>query len=152
MTKPRNPDGPTEASAAQRRPGRPEPTPPEGRNAVQKRRRRTRKAIVAVAQKQPLSQQQERIWEKAVGFCAWNLPTLWTAGEPRQESGGRWLVPIILRYLDGYEGHLGDMVFDEQRQEFILIADKATLAERARIVASSRPPHGPTTATPETGA
>jgi hypothetical protein len=89
---------------------------------------------------------------KAAAFCAWNLPTLWTAGEPRQESDRRWVVPIMLRYLDGHEGMLGEMTFDAQRQEFTLLTDKAALAERARIVASSRTSHGQSAAPPETGA
>jgi hypothetical protein len=82
---------------------------------------------------------QEAIWVKATAFCAWNLPTLWTAGERRQESERRWVVPIILRYPDGHEGKLGEMTFDAHRQEFTLLTDRAALAERARIVALSEP-------------
>jgi hypothetical protein len=119
---------------------------------VHKPRQRTRQAIVAAGRDQPLSSKQEEIWEKAVAFCAWNLPTLWTAGEPRQETDRRWIVPIILRYLDGYEGCLGEMTFDDHRQVFTLVTDKATLAKRARLVASSRPSHGTNTAPPEAGA
>jgi len=116
--------------------------------------RRTRKAIAVAVQDQPLSPEQVWIWEKAVAFCVRNLPTLWTAGEPQQEPGSaiRWIVPIVLGYPDGYEGKLGEMAWDEQRQEFTLLTDKDLLAERARMVASSRPAHGPNAASPEAGA
>ena len=139
-------DSPEEALPAQ-----PPPACSDGRNAVKRPLRRTRKATAA-AQDAPLSRKQEEVWEKAAAFCAWNLPTLWTAGEPRQETDRRWIVPIMLRYLDGYEGKLGEMAFDEPRQEFTLLTDKATLAERARAVAASRPSHDETAAAPEAGA
>ena len=80
------------------------------------------------------------------------MPTLWTAGEPRQDAQERWIVPIVLRYPDGYEGSLGEMVWDEPRQEFTLLSDRATLADRARLIASSRPAHGSNSAPPEAGA
>lgn len=116
---------------------------------MQKRGRRTRTAIDAVALDQGERRKQEEIWEEAAAFCAWNLPTLWTAGEPRQESDRRWIVPIMLRYLDGYEGKLGEMAYDKQRQEFTLLTDKVTLAERARVVAASRPSHAENAAPPD---
>ena len=89
-----------------------------------------------------------------MAFCVRHLPTLWTAGEPRRAPGSatRWIVPIVLCYPDGYEGTLGEMAWDEQHQEFTLTTDKAVLAERARMVASSRPAHGTNAASPEAGA
>ena len=112
--------------------------------------RRTRKAIAVAVQNQPLSPEQVWIWEQAVAFCVRHLPTLWTAGEPQREPGSatRWIVPIVLGYPDGYEGKLGEMAWDEQRQEFTVLTDKDRLAERARMVASSRPAHGPNVASP----
>lgn len=154
MTKPRPSKGPTEAPAAQQQPERPEPASPKGGNAVQRPLRRTCKALAATVREPPLSPEQVLVWEKAAAFCVRNLPTLWTAGEPRREPGSaiRWLVPIVLRYLDGQEGKLGEMVFDEQRQEFTVLTDRGTLVERARLVAASRSPHGKSTAGPEAGA
>jgi hypothetical protein len=89
----------------------------------------------------PLRPEQEQIWEQAAGFCVRRLPTLWTAGQPRREPGrqGRWIVPIVLRYPDGYEGTLGEIAFDEQRREFTLLTERAVLSERAREVAASHP-------------
>jgi hypothetical protein len=152
MTKSRKLDGPRETPAVPRQPGRPESAPAEGGDAVQKRHRRTRAAIDAGAQNRELRRKQEEIWEKAAAFCAWNLPTLWTADEPRQETDRRWIVPIILRYPGGHEGKLGEMAFDEERQEFTLLGDKAALAERARVVAASRLSHGENATSPEAGA
>ena len=150
MTKPRKPDGLTDALTAQQRPGRVEPTLPDGGSAVQTTLRRTRKAIAVAVQNQPLSPEQVWIWEQAVAFCVRHLPTLWTAGEPQREPGSatRWIVPIVLGYPDGYEGKLGEMAWDELRQEFTVLTDKDQLAERARMVASSRPAHGPNVASP----
>ncbi len=152
MAKPRKPNRPIETSAAQRRPGGREPITPDSGNALRKRRPRTRTPIETVTEDPELRRKQEAIWKKATTFCAWNLPTLWTAGEPRQESDRRWIVPIILRYSDGHQGQLGEMAFDEQRQEFSLMADKTDLAERARILAASRPSHGENAAPSEAGA
>ena len=154
MTKPRAPVGLTEVLSAQQQPGRVEPTLPDGGSVMQTPLRRTRKAIAAAVQDQPLSPEQVRIWEKAIAFCVRHLPTLWTAGEPQQQPGSatRWIVPIVLCYPDGFEGKLGEMAWDEQCQEFTVLTDKATLADRARIVASCRPAHGPDTASPEGGA
>jgi hypothetical protein len=107
-------------------------------DAVEGPARLTRQKVVAAIQEQPLSPVQVEIWEKAVAFCVRKLPTLWTAGEPRRdlESVGRWIVPIVLR-SEKWEGILGEMVFDEQLQEFTL-PDRAILSERAREVASQR--------------
>jgi len=77
------------------------------------------------------SPKQVEIWEKAVVYCVWHLPTLWTAGEPRQETERRWIVPILLCYPDGFEGQLGEMTYDDERQEFTLLSDKAASAERS---------------------
>lgn len=151
MMKRRKPDGSKQAPMVQAQPERPV-TSSTGSNAVHKPLRRTRKAVAAVIKDEPLGRKQQEIWQKAIVFCVWNLPTLWTAGEPRQEARKRWIVPIVLRYLDGYEGNLGEMMFDEQRQVFTLLTDKASLAERARIVAASRPSHGQNSASPEAGA
>jgi hypothetical protein len=84
-----------------------------------------------------MSRKQEEIWEQAAAFCVRNLPTLWTAGEPRRESEGRWIVPIVLRYPDGYEGALGELAWDEKPQEFTLVTPRESLSERARSLASS---------------
>jgi len=100
----------------------------------------------------PLSPAKLEIWEKAAAFCVRHLPTLWTAGEPRQEPGGKWIVPIVLRYPDGFEGTLGEMAFDKQREQFTLLTERAVLSERARCLASSHFPHAPITASPEAGA
>jgi hypothetical protein len=86
-----------------------------------------------------LTQEQQEIWEKAAAFCVRRLPTLWTAGEPRQQAPQEWIVPIVLRYPDGYEGVLGEMAWDGPRQAFTLLTERNILSERARLVAVGRP-------------
>ncbi len=155
MTTSPKPDGRAAADTPQPQPGRPEPAlTSEDGHAVRRSFRRTPKALGAAVSAQPLSRQQEEIWEKAVAYCVRQLPTLWTAGAPQPPagSGTHWIVPIVLCYPDGYEAKLGEMVFDEQAQDFTLVTDKPTLAERARIVAASRPRHAKKAATPEAGA
>jgi hypothetical protein len=105
-----------------------------------------------VPEERPLTPEQQEIWEKAAAYCVRHLPTLWTAGEPRQETPQAWVVPIILRYPDGHEGTLGEMAWDGRRQEFTLLTSRAVLSERARVVASFRSTHGPISAAPEAGA
>ena len=154
MTKPRKPDVLTEALAAHARRGRDEPTLPDGGYATQTTLRQTRKASAVATKDQALSPEQVWIWENALAFCVRHLPTLWTAGEPQREPGSatRWIVPIVLGYPDGYEGKLGEMAWDEQRQEFTLLTDKHLLAERARMIAASRHADGPNATPPEAGA
>jgi len=86
-----------------------------------------------------LTQEQQELWKKAAAFCVRHLPTLWTAGEPQQQSPQNWIVPIVLRYPDGHEGILGELAWDGLRQEFTLLTERTVLSERARLVAASRP-------------
>jgi hypothetical protein len=124
---------------------------PEGSGVVSRSTRPTRRPTGHVRGERPLTREREEIWEKAAAYCVRHLPTLWTAGEPRQESEGRWIVPIVLRYPDGYEGILGEMAWDEKPQEFILLTARDILSERARSVASSHHPHGSNSTPPEAG-
>src|SRR5262245_62299483 len=97
-------------------------TPPRGEGFGQSSRKPSRLRTVDNSHP-PLTREQEEIWEKAAAFCVRRLPTLWTAGQPRREAEtpGRWIVPIVLRYPDGHEGMLGELAFDESRQEFIFL-------------------------------
>ena len=110
--------------------------------------------MIAATVEQSLSPEQERIWEQAAAFCVRRLPTLWTAGEPRREPQppGRWIVPIVLRYPEGHEGTLGEMAFDEQRQDFTLLTERAVLSERAREVAACYSTHEAIPSSPRAGA
>jgi hypothetical protein len=101
--------------------------------------RTTRPGIVRAPKQPVLTQEQQEIWEKAAAFCVRNLPTLWAAGEPRQQAPQEWIVPIVLRYPDGYEGTLGELAWDGVRQAFTLLTKKTILSGRARLVAASRP-------------
>jgi hypothetical protein len=111
----------------------------------------TRRPAARVRGERPLTREQEALWEQAAAFCVRNLPTLWTAGEPRRESEGRWIVPIVLRYPDGYEGILGEMAWDEKPQAFTLLTAREVLSERARSIASSHHSHGANSPPPEAG-
>jgi hypothetical protein len=113
---------------------------------------RSARSIARARGGRTLSPEQEQVWEKAAAFCVRHFPTLWTAGEPRQDGQNRWFVPIVLRYPGGYEGTLGEMTWDEQRQDFVLLTDRAGLSERAGLIASSRSANGSSAAAPETGA
>jgi hypothetical protein len=125
----RGESGSGQQSNVRRLPGKPrQPV----HNAIPAPRRGTPRTLA-------LTQEQEEIWEKAAAFCVRHLPTLWTAGEPRRQSRQGWVVPIILRYPDGYEGILGEMAWDGLRQAFTLLTERTILSERARRVAASRP-------------
>src|SRR5262249_6513406 len=89
------------------------------------------------------------IWEKASAFCILNFPTLWTASEPRELPGRGWIVPLVLRYPDGFEGALGEMAFDQQSQVFTLLTDRSVLSERAHRIAAAHLEHGDHPASPE---
>ena len=142
-----------EAPLEEQEPGLPEHGSPARGNALHPPIRRTRRAIVA-SKDRVITSDQERIWEQAAAFCVRRLPTLWTAGEPRcnPEAPGTWIVPIVLRYPEGHEGVLGEMAFDEQRQDFTLLTERAVLSERAREIAASHPAHDSIPTTPPAGA
>jgi hypothetical protein len=112
----------------------------------------TRRSVARALGEQLLSREQQDVWEKAAAFCVRHLPTLWTAGQPRQDAGGGWVVPIVLRYPDGYEGTLGEMAWSAERQQFTVLTDRAALSERARSIAAARPTHAPISPPPEAGA
>jgi hypothetical protein len=112
----------------------------EARRSLSQAQRRVREVLPQDKGESRRNRERQAIWEEAAAFCVRQFPTLWTAGEPRrdQEMAGRWLVPIVLRYPDGHEGVLGEMVWDGRLQSFTVLTDRATLSKRAQHVASCR--------------
>jgi hypothetical protein len=65
-------------------------------------------------------------------------PHLWTVADIREEKGEdgsrRWIIAVNLRYPTGFEGYLGDLMYDGIRMTEL--TDLELMRERVRQIAA----------------
>ena len=90
--------------------------------------------------KPEVNQEEEEILKRAQIYLLFEAkrPMLWTVAgicEERGDDGSRrWIIAINLRYPTGFEGYLGDLLYDGTR--FTELTDRELMRERARQIAA----------------
>jgi hypothetical protein len=99
--------------------------------AVEPKRRR---------RKPEIDPEEEEILKKAQIYLLFEAgrPMLWTVAgirEEKAEDGSRrWIIAVNLRYPTGFEGYLGDLLYDGER--FTELTDVELMWERGRQIAA----------------
>jgi hypothetical protein len=110
---------------------------------VKKPRREVRASATRTTtrRKRPqLNLEEERILQRAQIYLLFEAkrPMLWTVAGIREEKtdGGsrRWIIAVHLRYPTGFEGYLGDLLYDGSR--ITELTDLGVMQERARQIAA----------------
>ena len=84
--------------------------------------------------------EEEQILQRAQMYLLFEAkrPMLWTVAgikEQRGEDGARrWVIAVHLRYPTGFEGYLGDLIYDGAR--FTEVTELDVMRERARRIAA----------------
>jgi hypothetical protein len=84
--------------------------------------------------------EEERILRKAQEYLLFEAkrPMLWTVAGIKEEKGPdgsrRWIIAVHLRYPTGFEGYLGDLLYDGRR--ITELTDPERMRERAREIAA----------------
>jgi hypothetical protein len=116
---------------------------PEGGLVVKKASERTRTKTAAVkrqAKASEITDEEELILRRAQMYLLFEAkrPMLWTVAGIREEKGDdgarRWIIAVHLRYPTGFEGYLGDLLYDGAR--FTELTDLERMQERARQIAA----------------
>jgi hypothetical protein len=100
------------------------------RAAASKRRKR----------KPEINQEEEEILKRAQIYMLFEAgrPMFWTVAGIREEKGDdgsrRWIIAVNLRYPTGFEGYLGDLLYDGMR--FTELTDLEVMRERGRQIAA----------------
>jgi hypothetical protein len=111
---------------------------------ARKPREQSRKSPVAAARrtKTPkIDQEEEEILKKAQIYLLFEAgrPHLWTVADIREEKGEdgsrHWIIAVNLRYPTGFEGYLGDLMYDGTR--ITELTDLELMRERSRQIASN---------------
>jgi hypothetical protein len=103
--------------------------PARGDTVETKRRRR----------KFEINPEEEEILKKAQIYLLFEAgrPMFWTVAgirEEKAEDGSRrWIIAVNLRYPTGFEGYLGDLLYDGER--FTELTDVEVMWERGRQIA-----------------
>ena len=102
---------------------------------------RTKAAKATQRKKTPeLDEEEEQILKKAQIYLLFEAkrPMLWTVAGIREEKGEdgsrRWTIAVHLRYPTGFEGYLGDLLYDGER--ITELTDLEQMRERARQIAA----------------
>ncbi|HVS38153.1 MAG TPA: hypothetical protein VMS17_21520 [Gemmataceae bacterium] len=88
----------------------------------------------------PIDEEQERILRKAQEYLLFEAkrPMLWTVAGIREEKAAdcsrRWVIAVHLRYPTGFEGYLGDLVYDGE--SITELTDAEAMRERAERIAA----------------
>jgi hypothetical protein len=86
-----------------------------------------------------LNEEEEQVLKKAQIYLLFEAkrPMLWTVAGIRAEKGEdgsrRWIIAVHLRYPTGFEGYLGDLLYDGER--LTELTDLELMRERARQIA-----------------
>lgn len=116
---------------------------PERESSLMKKlSQETRKKPARVAKRTRLSEptaEQQHIIHEAAYYCLRHFPMLWASGgfpEERQAQDGsrQWLIRVYLRYPTGFEGYLGDLLYDGK--QVTELTDRRLMHERAKQVAA----------------
>jgi hypothetical protein len=104
----------------------------ETRTKAAKPKRRTRNSEV--------NPEEEEILKKAQIYMLFEVgrPMLWTVAGIREEKADdgsrRWIIAVNLRFPTGFEGYLGDLLYDGTR--FTELTDLELMRERGRVIAA----------------
>ncbi|MGP0067000.1 MAG: hypothetical protein ACLQGP_25835 [Isosphaeraceae bacterium] len=110
---------------------------------ARKPREQTRKSPVAVARRpkaREITDEEEAILKKAQIYLLFEAgrPHLWTVADIREEKAEdgsrRWIIAVNLRYPTGFEGYLGDLMYDGTR--ITELTDVELMRERSRKIAA----------------
>jgi hypothetical protein len=110
-----------------------------GSPVVRKAREQTQPSTVEVARptREPeINQEEEQILRKALKYLVFKHGHLLVPTGIRQErdQGSRsWIITVTLRYPTGFEGEIGDLLYDGQ--EFTFLTPPELREERARPIA-----------------
>lgn len=80
--------------------------------------------------------EQEAVMRKTIQYTLRKLGHLLVPGTPTASGNGKWVVPLIYRSCVGPDGEVGAIAYDEQRDEFTLLTDRAAMDERIRPLAA----------------
>jgi hypothetical protein len=106
---------------------------------VRKAHKRTRTNLVEVAQptREPeLNEEEEQILREALKYLVFKHGHLLVPSsirEERDQGSRRWILTVILRYPTGFEGEIGDLLYDGQ--EFTFLTPPEVRKARARKIA-----------------
>jgi hypothetical protein len=87
-----------------------------------------------------INEQEEQILQRAQIYLLFEAkrPMLWTVAGIREEKGAdgirRWIIAVHLRYPTGFEGYLGDLLYDGAR--ITELTDLELMRERAQQIAA----------------
>ena len=87
-----------------------------------------------------INEEEEQILRKAQIYMLFEAkrPMLWTVAGIREEKtddgSRRWIIAVNLRYPTGFEGYLGDLIYDGAR--ITELTDLELMRERARKIAA----------------
>jgi hypothetical protein len=109
---------------------------------VNKAKKRTRKKVPTTAgraRRRALTEEDENIISEAATYCLHHFPMLWTTGglpeERVGEDGSRhWIIRVYLRYPTGFDGYLGDLLYDGK--QFTELTDRELMRQRAKAIAA----------------
>ena len=98
-------------------------------------------AAVTRRQKGPeINEEEEQILRRAQIYLLFEAkrPMLWTVAGIREEKGDessrRWIIAVHLRYPTGFEGYLGDLLYDGAR--ITELTDLELMRQRAAQIAA----------------
>jgi hypothetical protein len=98
-------------------------------------RSKTHKTIRRI-HKPAISEEQAKILQHGAIYCLRNFPTLWTVGEIKEEKAEngrrRWIIAVYLRYPTGFEGYLGDLLYNGKH--ITELTDRNIMRARARRI------------------
>ena len=106
---------------------------------TEKIRKRTTKTTVR-GSTSGFNQHEEQILQKAQIYLLFEAkrPMLWTVAGIREEKGiggsRQWVIAVHLRYPTGFEGYLGDLVYNGEK--FTELTELNLMKERARQIAA----------------
>src|SRR5205823_1134403 len=84
--------------------------------------------------------EEEKILQRAQRYLLFEAkrPMLWTVAGIREEKGAdgsrRWIIAVHLRYPTGFEGYLGDLLYNGG--QITELTDLELMRERARQIAA----------------
>lgn len=110
---------------------------------VRKTRERKRRTAVTSPRRTSnaeIDEEDEQILQKAQVYLLFEAkhPMLWTVAgiraEKNDDGSRRWIIAVNLRYPTGFEGYLGDLVYDGVK--FTELTELELMRDRARQIAA----------------
>jgi hypothetical protein len=107
------------------------------KHVSEKTRAKTRKTTRG-KKRSEINQEEEEVLQKAAIYCLRTFPMLWTVGgikkDSRDDGACRWIIAVYLRYPTGFEGYLGDLLFDGK--QVTELTDREVMRTREKQIAA----------------